>query len=150
MMTLPTGTVGVRAAVQRRRNSLIIIGLIAAIAVSGAACGGDDDDSTAGADASGQPAASTPEDPFRNLTTALAPEGMDVAALPKESLNGAEAGVAITGSRQGSAREFATPAMAHDYADEVAKGDDKTTIVGTIVFQAASQDDADFFADSYE
>jgi hypothetical protein len=136
--------------VQRPRNSLIVIGLIAAIAVSGGACGGDDDDGTAGADGSGQPAESSPDQPFRNLETALAPEGMEVAALPKESLNGAEAGVAITGSRQGSARLFATPAKAQDYADEVATGGDKTTVVGSLVFQAASQDDADFYADAYE
>jgi hypothetical protein len=136
--------------VQRPRNSLIVIGLIAAIALSGGGCGGDDDDGTAGADGSGQPAESSPDQPFRNLETALAPEGMEVAALPKESLNGAEAGVAITGSRQGSARLFATPAKAQDYADEVATGGDKTTVVGSLVFQAASQDDADFYADAYE
>jgi hypothetical protein len=135
--------------VKRPLNSLIILGLIAAIAMSGAACGDDDDDGAAGADASGQSATSSPENPFRNLETALAPEGMDVVALPKGSLNGAEAGVAITGSRQGSARMFATPAKAHGYADEVATSD-KTTVVGTLVFQAASQDDADFFADAYE
>jgi hypothetical protein len=136
--------------VQRPRNSLIIIGLIAAIALSGGDCGGDDDDGTAGGDGSGQPAESSPDQPFRNLETALAPEGMEVAALPKGSLNGAEAGVAITGSRQGSARLFATPAKAQDYADEVATGGDKTTVVGSLVFEAASQNDAEFYADAYE
>ena len=150
VMTSPSGTVGVRASVKRPLNPLIILGLIAAIAMSGGACGGDDDDGTAGADASGQGAASSPERPFRNLATALAAQGMEVAALPKESLNGAEAGVAITGARQGSARSFSTPAKAHDYADEVATRGDKTTVVGTLVFQAASQDDADFYADAYE
>jgi hypothetical protein len=136
--------------VKRPLNLLIILGLIAAVGVSGGACGGDDDDDTAGADGSGQPAASSPGDPFRNLATALAAQGMEVDELPKESLNGAESGVAITGAKQGSARMFATPAKAQDYADEVATGADKTTVVGTLVFQAASQDDADFYADAYE
>ena len=135
---------------KRPLNLLIILGLIAAIAVSEGACGGDDDDATTGADAGGQPAASSPENPFRNLATALAAQSMEVAPLPKESLNGAEAGVAITGERQGSARSFATAAKAQDYADEVATSGDKTTVVGTVVFQAASQDDADFYADAYE
>jgi hypothetical protein len=140
----------IRPTVKRPLNLLVILGLVAAMAVSGGACGGDDDDATTGADASGEPAASSPERPFRNLATALAAQSMEVAALPKESLNGAEAGVAITGERQGSARLFATPAKAHDYADEVATTGDKTTVVGSLVFQAASQDDADFFADAYE
>ena len=135
---------------QRPLSSLIIVGLIAALAVSGGACGDDDDDAAAGADASGQPAASSPDRAFRNLATALAAQGMEVEALPKESLNGAEAGVAITGARQGSARLFATPAKAQDYADEVAARGDRTTVLGTLVFQAASQDDADFYADAYE
>jgi hypothetical protein len=30
------------------------------------------------------------------------------------------------------------------------KDSDKTTIVGTVVFHASSQDDADFFAAAYE
>jgi hypothetical protein len=136
--------------VKRPLNLLVILGLIAALAVSGGGCGGDDDDATTGADTSDQPAASSPEDPFRNFATALAAQSMEVDPLPKESLNGAEAGVAITGSKQGSARMFATPAKAQDYADEVATSGDKTTVVGTLVFQAASQDDADFYADAYE
>ena len=135
---------------KRPLNLPIILGLIAAIAVPVGACGGDDDDATTGADTAGQPAASAPDNPFRNLATALAAQGMQVAPLPKESLNGAEAGVAITGDKQGSARSFATQAKAQDYADEVATSGDKTTIVGTVVFQAASQDDADFYADAYE
>jgi hypothetical protein len=136
--------------VKRPLNLLVILGLIAAIAMFGGACGDDDDDDTAGADGSGQPAASSPGDPFRNLATALAAQGMEVDELPKESLNGAEAGVAITGAKQGSARMFATAAKAKDYADEVATSGEKTTVVGLLVFQAASQDDADFYADAYE
>ena len=128
----------------------MILGLIGAVALSGGACGGDDGDATVGADVSDEPAASSSNHPFRNLATALAAQDMEVAALPKESLNGAEAGVAITGARQGSARLFAAPAKAHDYADEVAKGGDKTTVVGSLVFQAPNQDDADLYADAYE
>ncbi len=135
---------------QRPLNLFIVLGLIAAIAVSGGACGDDDDDATTGADAGGEPAALPPDNPFRNLATALAAQSIEVAALPKESLNGAEAGVAITGERQGSARSFATAAKAQAYADEVATSGDKTTVVGTVVFQAGSQDDADFYADAYE
>ena len=44
----------------------------------------------------------------------------------------------------------ATEAEAKKYADEVAKEGDKTTIVGTVVLQAPTQDNADFFADAYE
>jgi hypothetical protein len=133
--------------VKRPFNVLFILGLVAAIAVSLGACG-DDEDATVAAD--GDRAASASDRPFRNLATALAPQGMDVEALPKESLNGAEAGVGITGARQGSARLFATRAKANDYAHEVATSGDKTTVVGTLVFQAATQDDAAFYADAYE
>ena len=133
---------------RRPRKSLITIGLIAALAVSGSACGGDDDDATEGA--ASNAATVAPERAFRNLATALAAQGMEAVALPKGSLNGAEAGVAITGAKQGSARLFATPAKAQDYADGVATSNDKTTVVGSLVFQAASQEDADFYADAYE
>jgi hypothetical protein len=136
--------------VKRPLTLLFILGLIAAVAATLGACGGDDEDPTGGADGSGQPAASAPGRAFRNFATALAAQGMEATALPKESLNGAEAGVAITGARQGSARLFATRAKAQDYADEVATSGDKTTVVGTLVFQAESQDDADFYADAYE
>ena len=135
---------------KRPLNLIIILGLIAALAMSVGACGDDDDDATAGAEASGETAAQPPEDPFRNLATALEAQSIEVTPLPKASLNGAAAGVGITGAKQGSARLFATQAKAHDYADEVAKNGNKTTVVGMLVFQAASQDDADFFADAYE
>ena len=80
----------------------------------------------------------------------MEPQGLEVDPLPKASLNGAESGVGITGDKQGSARLFATQAEAKDYAAEVANEGDKTTVVGTLVFQADTQDDADFFADAYE
>ena len=59
-------------------------------------------------------------------------------------------GIDISGDRSGAGRSFATATKAQDYAGEVEEDGDKTTIVGTVVFQAATQDDADFFADAYE
>jgi hypothetical protein len=114
------------------------------------ACGDDDDDSPQGGD-SAAAEAPAPARAFGGLATALEPSGYDVSTLPKASLNGAEAGVEITGDKTGTGREFTTEAKAKDYADEVAEtGGDKTTTVGTVVFQASTQDDADFFADAYE
>ena len=129
---------------------IFILGLVAVLAMSVGACGDDDDDAGAGADASGDTSASPPDRAFRNLETALAAQGLEVDPLPKASLKGAESGVVITGDKPGSARLFATQEEATNYAAEVAKEGDKTTVVGTVVFQADSQDDADFFADAYE
>ena len=132
----------------RPLNLIIILGLIAAMAISVGACGGDDD--TTGAEAGGETAAAPPEDAFRGLATTLGDENIEVTALPEASLDGAESGVAITGAKQGSARLFGTKAEAQDYADKVTKNGTKTKVLGALVFQAASQDDADFFADAYE
>ena len=128
---------------------IFVLSLVAVLAMSVGACGDDDDEAATGADASGDTAA-PPHRAFGNLETALEPQGLDVEPLPEASLNGAESGVAITGAKQGSGRLFATQAEAKNYAAEVAKEGDKTTVVGTVVFQADSQDDADFFADAYE
>jgi hypothetical protein len=129
-----------------------ILVLLALMALTIVACGDDDDESTNGPATSGtaEAVAPPPESAFDNLTTALEPEGLVVRRLPKASLDGAEAGVSISGERSGSARSFATSAEAQDYADKVEMDGDKTTIVGTVVFQAGTQDDADFFADAYE
>jgi hypothetical protein len=129
-----------------------ILVLLALMALTVFASGDDDDESTNGGAPSGtaEAVAPPPESAFDNLTTALEPEGLVVRRLPKASLDGAEAGVSISGERSGSARSFATSAEAQDYADKVAMDGDKTTIVGTVVFQAGTQDDADFFADAYE
>ena len=129
---------------------IVVLGLVAVLAMSVSACGDDDDEAASGADASGDTGAPPRDRAFGNLETALEPQGLAVDPLPKASLNGAESGVAITGDKQGSARLFATQAEAKDYAAEVAKEGDKTTVVGTVVFQADSQGDADFFADAYE
>ena len=128
---------------------IIVLGLFAVLALSVGACG-DDDNEPAVADTSGDPGALPPDRAFRNFETAVAAQGLEADPLPKASLNGAESGVGITGAKQGSARAFATQAEAKDYAAEVADEGDKTTIVGTVVFQADTQDDADFFADAYE
>jgi len=127
---------------------IIVLGLVAVLAMLGAC--GDDDNEPAGADASGDPGAPPPDLAFRNFEAAVAAQGLEADPLPKASLNGAESGVGITGDKQGSARLFATQAEAKDYAAEVANEGDKTTIVGTVVFQADTQDDADFFADAYQ
>jgi hypothetical protein len=113
------------------------------------ACG-DDEESTTASEAGGEAIAPPPESAFRGLSAALEAEGLVVAPLPRGSLDGAEVGVKITGDRRGSGRSFASETEARDYPDEVAKSGEKTTIVGTVVFQAATQDDADFFANAYE
>ena len=104
----------------------------------------------AGANPSGDPSAPAPDRAFQNFETAVVAQGLEADPLPKASLNGAESGVGISGANQGSARLFATQAEAKDYAAKAANEGDKTTIVGTVVFQADTQDDADFFADAYE
>ena len=129
---------------------IFVLGLVAVLAMSVGACGDDDDEAAPSADTSGDSGTPPPDRAFRNLKTALAAQGLEVDALPKASLNGAESGVVITGDKQGSARLFATQADAKTYAAKVVKEGDKTTVIQTVVFQADSQDDADFFADAYE
>ncbi|MET0973582.1 MAG: hypothetical protein ABWY95_09195 [Thermoleophilaceae bacterium] len=125
--------------------------MIAITAMSLIACGDDDDESTTGAGGgAGEAVAPPPDRAFSGLSAALEAQGLVVARLPMASLNGAEVGVDISGDKSGAARSFATEAEAQEYADEVAKDGDKTTIVGTVVLQAPTQDDADFFADAYE
>jgi hypothetical protein len=136
--------------VRRPLKVIFVLSLVAVLAMSVGACGDDDDEAATGADMSGDAGAPPPDRAFRNLETALGPQGLEVDPLPKASLNGAESGVGITGAKQGSGRLFATEAEAKNYAAVVAKEGDKTTVVGTVVFQADSQADADFFADAYE
>jgi hypothetical protein len=134
-----------------RTGHVIVLGVIAITAMSLIACGDDDDESTTDTGgAGGEAVAPPPSRAFRDLSAALEAQGLDVQQVSKTSLNGAEAGVDISGDKSGAARSFATEAEARDYADEVAKDGDKTTIVGAVVFQAPTQDDADFFADAYE
>ena len=88
---------------------------------------------------------------FGGLAIALEGQGLVVAPLPKAALDGAEVGVADH-RRQVRQRAVLSPPRqgAKEYADEVAKSGEKTTILGTVVFQAGSEEDADFFADAYE
>ena len=135
----------------KQARHLTILGLVAALALAVIGCGDDDEEMGAeGSAGTGEAVAPPPGRTFRDLATALEAQGLVVTGLPKASLNGAEVGVDISGSKRGTARSFATGALANDYADEVAKNGEKTTVVGTVVFQAPTKDDADFFADAYE
>jgi hypothetical protein len=132
-------------------RQVVVLGVVAITAMAPIACGDDDDETTTGADgAAGEAVAPPPARAFGGLSAALEAQGLDVEQLPKTSLNGAEVGVEISGDKSGAARSFPTQAEAQQYADEVAKDGDKTVIVGTVVIQAPTQDDADFFADAYE
>ena len=124
---------------------LIAVSLMAVASMGVSACGDDDDESSAAGDSG---AAEAPTKAFGGLKTALEPQGYDVAQLSRESLHGAENGVKITGSKTGTGREFTTEEKAKAYAGGVTG--DETTTVGTVVFQAPTQEDADFFADAYE
>ena len=130
---------------------VMVLGLMAITAMSPIACGDDDDETATGTEgAAGEAVAPPPDRAFRGLSTALEPEGLEVARLAGAFLNGAQAGVRISGDRQGEARSFASETEAQEYSDEVENDGDKTVIVGTVVIQAPTQDDADFIADAYE
>ena len=134
------------------RSRLIVLGLIAAIAICVSGCGGDDDsDAASGADTAGGADAPAPSNAFGGMSAGLEAQGFVVAQLPKESRHGAEDGVKITGSKSGTALLFSSEKQAQAYADDVASsGGGKTKVVGTVVFVAPTQEDADFFADAYE
>jgi hypothetical protein len=137
----------------KRTRHVVILGVAAVTAMSLVACGGDDDETERGSGAGGSTGEALPPPPdraFGGLAAALEAQGLVVSRLGASSLDGAEVGVKVTGDKRGSARSFPTEAEAHEYADEVAKEGDKTTIVGTVVLQAPTQDNADFFADAYE
>ena len=128
---------------------MVALGLIAAALLCAGGCGDDDDDSDA--DTSAPAVAPSPDDAFRDFSAAVEAEGLVVTNLPADELEGAEAGRKVTGDKSGTALLFKTAGEAKDYADKVAQGGDmKTTTVGTVVFTAATQADADFFADAYE
>ena len=86
-----------------------------------------------------------------DLAESLEGEGLDVAPLPKSSLDGAKAGVEISGSQSGTARIFSSKAEAQAYAEKVAKqSDQKTNVVVYAVFEGPTQQEADAFAHAYE
>ena len=126
-----------------RPRLLTILGLVAVMAVCFSACGDDDDPATGEA---GAPPATRA---FGGLREALEAQGLVVAELPKSQLDGAEEGVDISGDKAGSARLFSTEAAAKTYADRASEQGDATTVVGTVVFQSTTQEDAQFFADAY-
>jgi hypothetical protein len=75
-------------------RQVVVLGMVTITSMSPIACGDDDDETTTGANgASGEAVAPPPDRAFRGLSTALEPEGLDVAQLAGASLNGAEAGV---------------------------------------------------------
>jgi hypothetical protein len=112
----------------KRTQRVTILGLVAVMAMSAVACGDDDDESqTAAGDATGEAVAPPPDRAFDNVTTALEAQGLTVTELRGTSLNGAEAGIDISGDRSGAGRSFATATKAQDYAGEVEQAGDKTT-----------------------
>ena len=129
----------------KKTRRTVTLAVVALLVMSMSACGDDDESNTDGGEVAPPPARA-----FGDLAIALEGSGLVVTPLPRASLDGAEAGVAITGEKSGSARSFATETKAHEYADEVEKSGEKTAIVETVVFQAASEEDADFFANAYE
>ncbi|MDQ5834113.1 MAG: hypothetical protein M3550_13810 [Actinomycetota bacterium] len=134
----------------KRARYLLVLALVAILALSAGACGDDEESGSTGSGSGAEAVPPPPSTAFNGLSTALEGQGLVVARLPKDSLEGAQAGVEISGDKSGSARSFPSETKARDYADQVSASGDKTTIVGTVVFQAATQEDADFFADAYE
>ena len=134
------------------RTPLIVLGLIAAFAVCVSGCGGDDDSGGAsGTDTAEVAGAPAPSKAFQGLSAGLEAQGLVVSQLPKEARHGAEDGVKITGTKSGTGLLYSSEKQAQAYADQVASsGGGKTKIVGTVVFVAPTQADADFFADAYE
>jgi hypothetical protein len=132
---------------------VVVVVLVAALSLSVWGCGGDDDSSSSPSTAGDGDAAvaPSPTDAFRDFRAAVEAQGMTVTALPPDQLHGAESGVKVTGSKSGTGLLFPSQSKAKSYADLVsASGTAKTSTVGTVVFTADSQADADFFADAYE
>ena len=129
---------------------VIILGLVALMATALTACGSDDDEPAIAPDAGNEAVTPRPSTAFNTLSIALEGQGLVVSRLPRSSLLGAEAGVAIKGDKSGSARLFATESEARRYAHAASKDGDKVVVQRTVVFQARTQSDADFFAQAYE
>ena len=135
------------------RLSLIVVAVISTLSLSAGACGGDDDSSPSSTttDEAGGAVAPSPANAFGDFRAAVEAQGMTVTTLPKDQLSGAESGVKITGDKSGTGLLFASEAKAKNYSDFVSKsGTAKTVRVGTVVFTADTQADADFFASAYE
>jgi hypothetical protein len=134
------------------RRGLIVVAVIATLSVATGACGGDDDSSSSSTTTGdGAAVAPSPTNAFRDFRAAVEAQGMTVTSLPKDQLSGAESGVKITGSKSGMGLLFGAQAEAKNYSKFVSKsGTAKTAMVGTVVFTADTQADADFFASAYE
>lgn len=127
-----------------------MVGVVLALAIGAAGCGGDDETSSAGGSA-GASAGQQVDPQLADLAESLEGEGLDVAPLPTSSLDGAKAGVEISGSQSGTARIFSSKAEAQAYAEKVAKqSDQKTNVVVYAVFEGPTQQEADAFAHTYE
>jgi hypothetical protein len=135
------------------RLSLIVVAVIATLSLFLGACG-DDDDSSSSSTATGEgggAVAPSPANAFGNFRAAIEAQGMTVASVPRDQLSGAESGVKITGDKSGTGLLFESQAKAKNYSDSVSKsGTAKTVTVGTVVFTADTQADAEFFASAYE
>jgi hypothetical protein len=134
------------------RLSLVVVAVIAPLSLFGGACGGDDDSSSSSTTGQGGGAvAPSRANAFGGFRAAVEAQGMTVTTLPKDQLSGAESGVKITGSKSGTGLLFGSQAKAKNYSVFVSKsGTAKTATVGTVVFTADTQADADFFASAYE
>jgi hypothetical protein len=131
------------------RLSLVVVALIGTLSLSAGACGGDDDSSSSTTNDSGGAVAPSPANAFGDFRAAVEAQGMTVATLPADKLSGAESGVKITGSKSGTGLLFGSQAKAKKYSTSTS-GTAKTAVVGTVVFTADTQADADFFANAYE
>lgn len=134
------------------RLSLLVVAVIATLSLSAGACGGDDDSSSSSATTDGGGAvAPNPAHAFGDFRAAVEAQGMTVTTLPPDQLHGAESGVKITGSKSGTGLLFGSQTKADNYSSFVAKsGTAKTANVGTVVFTADTEADANFFASAYE
>ncbi|HYN52834.1 MAG TPA: hypothetical protein VES62_18085, partial [Thermoleophilaceae bacterium] len=81
----------------KRARYLLVLGLVAILALSAGACGDDEESDSTGAGSGAEAVPPPPSTAFNGLSTALEGQGLVVAKLPKASLEGAQAGVEISG-----------------------------------------------------
>ena len=143
---MPYGEWHARMNTMKKTRRTVTLAVVALLVMSMSACGDDDESNTDGGEVAPPPARA-----FGDLAIALEGSGLVVTPLPRASLDGAE------GRGHHHRREVRQRAVlrhrdegAQEYADEVEKSGEKTTILETVVFQAASEEDADFFANAYE
>ncbi len=129
--------------IQALKMIAVVLGVVSVVTF--AACGSDE--TTTG---SGPVAAPAPGTAFDAVTASLEGQGLAVSKLRASSLEGAETGISVSGDHSGSAFLFKSQQEADAYAKRAAKAGDSTKVVGTVVFQADSQADADFLADAYD